>query len=54
MTTVAEIIAAAAQLTPDEFLELRRELNRLELRIWDHDVVERPVELDDEEESETN
>ena len=38
MSTVSEIVAAAARLSPDQFLELRRELNRLELRRWEKEL----------------
>ncbi len=46
MSTVAEIVAAAARLSADEFLELRRELNRLELRRWEKDLAAPPTAVE--------
>jgi hypothetical protein len=34
MVTVDEIIAAAEKLRPEQFLRLRRRLDRLEQRLW--------------------
>jgi len=34
MSTVDEIVIAAAQLGPKQFLTLRRKLDRLERKIW--------------------
>jgi hypothetical protein len=41
MTTVDEIVAAAQRLDADQFLRLRRKLDRLERKLWDaeHDRV---------------
>ena len=38
MNTVAEIVAAARQLKPAQFLALRERLDRLEHRIWEAEL----------------
>jgi hypothetical protein len=38
MTTVAEIVRAAAQFDADQLLELRRELDRLEQQLWESEL----------------
>ncbi|MDY0167910.1 MAG: hypothetical protein RBS80_15285 [Thermoguttaceae bacterium] len=40
MTTVDEIVSAAGQLPPDEFILLRGELDRLEERLWNTELTE--------------
>lgn len=38
MTTVAEIVRAAAKFDADQLLELRRELDRLEQQLWESEL----------------
>ncbi len=40
MTTIHEIVSAAGQLPPDEFILLRGELDRLEERLWNTELTE--------------
>jgi hypothetical protein len=35
MATIDEIVAAAGKLQPDQFLRLRKKLDRLEQRLWE-------------------
>jgi hypothetical protein len=46
MSTVAEIVAAAAQLDQDQFLTLRQELDRLERELWDKELGRVTEELE--------
>jgi hypothetical protein len=46
MATVSEIVAAAAQLDPEQFLELRRELDRLEQELWEAELDQTTAELE--------
>ena len=39
MSTVEEIVAAAAQLDSAEFLTLRQELDRLEQQLWETELA---------------
>jgi hypothetical protein len=45
MSTVDEIVAAARQLSPVDFLRLRRKLDRLEQRVWDAELKRTTAEL---------
>jgi hypothetical protein len=45
MTTVEEIIAAAGNLKPDQFVKLRRRLDRLEQRLWEKELASATAEL---------
>ena len=38
MSTLAEIIKTVESLGPDEFLELRTALDRVEERLWDREL----------------
>ncbi len=44
--TVHEIVSAAEQPDPDEFLHLREELDRLEERMWDAELARTTREMD--------
>jgi hypothetical protein len=46
MSTVTEIVAAAARLDHNEFLRLRQELDRLERELWDNELVRVADELE--------
>jgi hypothetical protein len=46
MVTVDEIVAAAKELGPDQFLQLRRRLDRLEQRLWKAESVRAGQELE--------
>ncbi len=45
MKTIDEIVAAAAQLGPAEFLELRRHLDALDERLWQSERAAGTAEL---------
>ena len=45
MSTVQEIINAAAQLGTEEFLRLRQELERLEQQRWEAELTKTTAEL---------
>ena len=47
MTTVDEIVSAAARLEPEQFLLLRAELDRLEERLWEAELAQTAVELNE-------
>jgi hypothetical protein len=46
MSTVPEIVDAAAQLAPDQFVLLREELDRLEEHLWESELARTSAELD--------
>ncbi len=46
MSTISEIVAAAAQLDEDQFLALREELDRLERELWDKELVRTTAEFE--------
>ncbi len=46
MTTVHEIVSAAGQLPPDEFVLLRAELDRLEECLWNTELTEASERMD--------
>lgn len=46
MSTVPEIVDAAANLDPDQFVLLREELDRLEKRIWEAELARTSAEMD--------
>lgn len=48
MTTVHEIVSAAGQLPPDEFILLQAELDRLEERLWNIELTEASRRMDRE------
>jgi hypothetical protein len=45
MSTVQEIVTAASQLGPDDFVLLREELDRLEERLWKAELKRTTQEL---------
>jgi hypothetical protein len=45
MSTIDEIVAAAARLASDEFLQLREELDRLEQQRWDGELAATTEEM---------
>jgi hypothetical protein len=45
MSTVQEIVTAAAQLGPEEFVHLREELDRLEEHLWDAELERTSAEM---------
>lgn len=45
MTRVEEIVAAVEHLKPAQFVELRRKLDKLEKRHWEHELKEATEEL---------
>jgi hypothetical protein len=45
MSTVPEIVDAAAHLDPDQFVHLREELDRLEERIWKAELARTSTEM---------
>jgi len=45
MTTVEEIVAAAARLQPAQLLELRQHLDALEARLWQVELAATTAEL---------
>jgi hypothetical protein len=47
MSTVAEIVAAAAQLDEEQFLLLRRELDHLEQELWEKELSQTTTELNE-------
>lgn len=47
MSTVHEIVTAAASLDPDQFLLLREELDRLEERLWETELAETTRDMDE-------
>ncbi len=46
MSTVPEIVDAAAHLDPDQFVLLREELDRLEDRMWEAELARTSAEMD--------
>ncbi len=46
MTTIHEIVSAAAGLDPDQFVLLREELDRLEERLWEAELAQTTLEMD--------
>ena len=38
MKSIDEIVAAAEQLKPDQFLSLRKKLDKIESRLWDREL----------------
>jgi hypothetical protein len=38
MTTVTDIVTAVSSLSPDDFLKLRQELERLEEGLWESEL----------------
>ena len=46
MATVGDIVTAAGQLNPDDFVLLRTELDRLEERFWDSELAQASSEMD--------
>lgn len=46
MSTVPEIVNAAAALDPDQFVVLREELDRLEKRLWEGELARTTAEMD--------
>ena len=46
MSTVSEIVDAAAHLDPDQFVLLRDELDRLEEHLWDTELARTTTEMD--------
>jgi hypothetical protein len=47
MSSVNEILAAAASLDPDQFVVLREELDRLEEQLWQDELTKTTAELRD-------
>ncbi len=47
MSTVNEILTAAASLNPDQFVVLREELDRLEEQLWQEELTKTTAELRD-------
>ena len=45
MSTVQEIVTAASQLGPDDFVLLREELDRLEKRLWKSELRKTTEEM---------
>jgi hypothetical protein len=45
MSNVQEIVTAASQLGPDDFVLLREELDRLEKRLWKSELRKTTEEL---------
>jgi glutamyl/glutaminyl-tRNA synthetase len=43
--TISEIVRAALRLTPTEFLELRRRLDRQEAKLWKTELLVTSAEL---------
>ena len=46
MSTVPEIVDAAAHLDPDQFVVLREELDRLEERMWEEELARTSADMD--------
>jgi hypothetical protein len=46
MSTVPEIVDAAAHLDPDQFAVLREELDRLEERVWEKELARTSADMD--------
>ena len=46
MSTVPEIVDAAAHLDPDQFVLLREELDHLEERLWETELARTTAEMD--------
>jgi hypothetical protein len=45
MMTIEEIVAAARSLSPAQFLQLRRKLDRLEQKVWEAELAQASREL---------
>ncbi len=45
MKTVDEIVAAAAKLSPEQLMRLRRRLDRLEKKVWEAELERTSEEL---------
>jgi hypothetical protein len=45
MSPVDEIVAAARRLKPDQFVKLRRRLDRIEQRLWQQELARTSAEL---------
>jgi len=45
MTTVAEIVTAIARLDPDQYLQLREELDRLDQQRWEAELQRTTEEM---------
>ncbi len=45
MKTVDEIVAAAAKLSPEQLVRLRRKLDRLEKKVWEAELERTTEEL---------
>ena len=45
MDTIDEIAAAAAKLTPEQFLRLQRKLERIEKKLWEAELQQTTAEL---------
>ncbi len=47
MSSVDEILTAAASLNPDQFVVLREELDRIEEQLWQKELTKTTAELRD-------
>lgn len=47
MSSVNEILTAAASIDPDQFVVLREELDRLEEQLWQEELAKTTAELRD-------
>ena len=45
MKTVEQIVAAASHLAPTQFLKLRRQLDRLEKKLWESELAKTSAKL---------
>ncbi len=45
MTTISEIVTAVSRLSPEEFLKLRQELDRLEQQHWEAELERTTEEM---------